>query len=73
MLPPGLSPAELQGYKDGVKAAEQDIRRGEPFDVGKHLLFRDPPVPAVVVNEYRQEFRAGYDQMVLKGPPLSSC
>ena len=68
-LPAGLSPAELQGYKAGVEAAQHDIRLDEPPDVRKHLQFREPPVPPVVAREYRQEFRAGYQQTIQGGPP----
>lgn len=67
-LPAALSPAELQGYKDGVNAAKHDIRQGEPPDLRKHLRFRNPPVPAVVAREYRQEFKAGYEQAIHGGP-----
>jgi len=67
-LPAELSPAELQGYKDGVNAAEHDIRLHEPPDLRKHLRFRNPPVPTVVAREYRQEFRAGYEQAIHGGP-----
>lgn len=68
-LPAGLSPAELQGYRDGVAAAQQDMRADEPPDVRKQLQFRHPPVAHVVAGEYRQEFRAGYGQTIRGGSP----
>ena len=67
--PPAIVQAKQQGHRDGVLAAQHDIRDGEPRDVGRHALLRNPPVPPPVAEDYRRGFRDGYDQVQRHGPP----
>lgn len=67
--PPPSVQIRQQGYRDGAMAAQHDIRDGEPLNVARHALFRNPPVPLAVVEDYRRRFRDGYDQVLRHGPP----
>ena len=66
--PPGFSPAAQQGYHDGYLAARNDIRKGFAPDLKRHPRFRNPPVPPAAFEDYRQGFRAGYEQTFRGGP-----
>ena len=66
--PPGLSALAQRGYYDGSLAARNDIRKGFAPDVQRHPQFRNPPAPPPAFEEYRREFRAGYEQ-TFRGAP----
>ena len=67
--PSEFTEAARQGYHDGFEAARRDIAQGRPPSVERHPRFRNPPVPAPAFEEYRNGFRAGYDQFIHHGPP----
>lgn len=67
--PPAYSSFAQEGYRDGIAAANRDIRRGLPPDPGRHPRFRRPPVPPPAIGDYRQGFRVGYDQVFHHGAP----
>lgn len=64
--PPAYSEAAQQGYRQGVQAAQTDIRNGLGPDVDRHPRFRNPPVPPPLQEDYRHGFRDGY-QAVFHG------
>jgi hypothetical protein len=66
--PPGLSALAQRGYYDGSLAARNDIRKALAPDVQRHPRFRNPPAPPQAFEEYRHEFRAGYEQTFRGGP-----
>ncbi len=66
--PPGLSSLAERGYYDGSLAARNDIRKGLAPDAQRHPKFRNPPAPPQAFEEYRHEFRAGYEQTFRGGP-----
>ncbi len=64
--PPAYSEAAQHGYRQGVQAAQNDIRNGLGPDVDRHPRFRNPPVPPPLQEDYRHGFRDGY-QAVFHG------
>jgi len=66
--PPAYSEAAQQGYRDGVHAAQRDMREGLRPDVDRHPRFRNPPVPPPLRDDYRHAFHEGYDRVVHGGP-----
>lgn len=67
--PPERSAAAHQGYNAGVEAARRDLANGRPLNLEEHPRFRNPPVPPLLMDEYRHGFRAGYEQVIHHGPP----
>jgi hypothetical protein len=67
--PPGAySEAAQQGYRQGVHAAQNDVRSGLRPDVDRHPRFRNPPVPPPLRDDYRHGFREGYQAVFHGGP-----
>jgi hypothetical protein len=66
--PPAYSEAAQQGYRDGVAAAQRDIRGGLSQDADRHPRFRNPPVPPPLAEDYRNGFREGYRAVFRGGP-----
>lgn len=66
--PAAYSEAAQQGYRQGVHAAQNDMRSGLRPDVDRHPRFRNPPVPPPLRDDYRHGFREGY-QAVYRGGP----
>jgi hypothetical protein len=66
--PAAYSEAGRQGYNDGVAAAQRDLADGRPLVVDRHPRFRNPPVPPPLIEDYRHGFRAGYEQVIHRGP-----
>ncbi len=66
--PPAYSAAAQQGYRDGVAAAQRDIRNGLSQDADRHPRFRNPPVPPALQDDYRHGFREGYRAVFHGGP-----
>jgi hypothetical protein len=66
--PPAYNDAARQGYADGVRAAQRDLREGARPDADRHPRFRNPPVPPPLRDEYRHGFRDGYVRAMHGGP-----
>ena len=66
--PPGYTRAAQMGYRDGVRAAQQDLRHGAHPDVDRHPDFRNPPVVPPEARDYRRAFREGYTRVMRSGP-----
>jgi hypothetical protein len=67
--PPAYSQAAEQGHHDGIEAARRDIANGAPPDPNRHPRFRNPPVPPPLMDDYRHNFRNGYEEVYRHGPP----
>lgn len=65
--PPAYSEAAQQGYRQGVHAAQADLRNGLRPDVDRHPRFRNPPVPPPLRDDYRHGFRDGYEAVFRGG------
>jgi hypothetical protein len=65
--PPAYRDAARQGYADGVRAAQRDMRDGVRPDVDRHPRFRNPPVPPPLRDDYRHGFRDGYARVMHGG------
>lgn len=73
--PVGESAVFQQGRHDGYEAARHDVAEQRPPVFGDHPRFRNPPVPPPAWDEYRNAFRAGYEQFLhqgAQGPPPGS-
>jgi hypothetical protein len=58
-----------RGYNDGFAAAQRDVSQGRPPALEQHPRFRNPPVPAQAIEDYRHGFRAGYNAFLHQAPP----
>lgn len=67
--PPAVSAIYNQGYQDGLRAANHDLRAGLPPNQGRHARFDRPPVPPPAWGDYRNGFTNGYTQIFHQGPP----
>jgi hypothetical protein len=66
--PPAYSEVARQGYRDGVGAAQRDVRNALGPDVNRHPRFRNPPAPPGLIEDYRNGFREGYRAVFHGGP-----
>lgn len=67
--PPAYSASAQRGYHDGFVAAQRDVQRNLPPDVGRHPRFRNPPAPPPLWEDYRHGFRDGYQRFLHPAPP----
>lgn len=49
-----------RGFHDGIDAARFDFQNGRHMDFDDAQLYRRPPVPRNLRNDYRQAFSRGY-------------
>lgn len=56
-------PAEM-GFRDGRRAAHDDMNAGRRPEFKHHEEFRHPPVPRRAAGAYRDGFRRGYSDGV---------
>jgi hypothetical protein len=66
--PPAYRDVAREGYADGVRAAQHDLRNGRRLDFDDHERFRNPPVPPPLRDDYRHGFRDGYERAIHGGP-----
>lgn len=60
--PPAYGEIAQRAFHDGYDAGRHDLRRGWSPDVDRHGAFRNPPVPRGAFEDYRHEFREGYER-----------
>ena len=58
--------AREMGHRDGMRAAEDDVRDRRRADAGDHRDYKNPPVDKRVRDEYRAGFRDGYNEGMRK-------
>jgi predicted small lipoprotein YifL len=67
--PPAYAQAADKGHHDGIEAARRDIAQGASPNPDRHPRFRNPPVPAPLMDDYRHAFSNGYQEVYRHGPP----
>ena len=56
--------AREMGHRDGMRAADEDMRDRRRADADDHESYRRPPVSKRAQNDYRAGFRDGYNDEV---------
>jgi len=63
-VPDRASEIERRGYQDGQVGAQKDADNHRRPDPNNRDEYRTPPVPPQLVDEYREGFRRGYEEVV---------
>ena len=56
-----VSDIARRGFHDGIETARSDFQQRSRPDPNRSQLFRHPPVPRGLRNDYRNGFQRGYD------------
>jgi len=60
--PPAYGEIAQRAFHDGFEAGRHDMAKGWAPDADRHGDFRNPPVPRPAFEDYRHEFREGYER-----------